>query len=142
MSTPLSLSMRQARLLATRDHLDVGGGELWFYTLPDPLTIPATPETATTETLLGVIPLAGPSGAIGASGTVATLTLTVPRAAPAGVTGLIGFVRLMDGAGNSHLDLLVGKSGVTYDPPRPVLVSDLQVYSGGELQLLSCVISE
>lgn len=142
MSTPLSLAARQARLLALRDLLDVGGGELWFYTLPDPLTIPATPETTTTETLLGTIALAGPSGAIGASGQVATLTLTVPRVNPTVATGLIGFVRLVDGAGDSHLDLLVGESGVTYDPPRPVLVSDLQVYAGGELQLISCVISE
>ena len=140
MSTPLSLAARQARLLALRDLVDVGGATLWFYTLAGDM--PPTPETSTSETLLGVITLATPSGAIGASDNTATWTLSVPRIASASVTGVVGFVRLVDGAGDSTLDLRVGQIGETYDPPRAVLLSDLQVYAGGELQLLSCVIAE
>ena len=139
MSTPLSLVARQARLLALRDLIDVGGAGMRFYTGE---AVPATPETATEETLLGTVTLATPSGSIGNSGAVATLALTVPRVNAAIATGSIGWVRFVDGAGAGVMDLKVGKVGVTYDPPRPVLVSDVLVYAGGELQLLSCVISE
>ena len=139
MSTPLSLLARQARLLALRDLMDVGGAGMQFYTGD---AVPDTPETATTETLLGTVTLATPSGAISSIGATATLALTVPRTNAAIATGSIGWVRFIDGAGAGVMDLQVGKVGVQYTPPRPVLVSDLQVYAGGELQLISCVISE
>ena len=142
MTTPLSLAARQARVLALRDLLDVGGAKLRFYTLADATPLPATPETATTETLLGVMALAAPSGSIGAVGNVARLTMTVPRTTTALDTALVGMVRFVDGAGASHMDLRVGKVGEVYTPARSVLLSDLQVYTGGELQLISCVISE
>lgn len=139
----LSLAARQARLLALRDLIDVGGAELWFYT---GAAVPATPETATLETFLGAVTLAAPSGAIGAAGNVATWTLTVPRVNAATTTGVVGWVRFVDGGGNGVLDLLAGAAAAaaagTYSPPRQVLLSDLQVYAGGEIQLLSCVISE
>lgn len=138
MST-LSLVARQARLLALRDLMDAGGAELWFYTGS---AVPTTPETATAETFLGAVTLATPSGAIGAAGTVATWTLTVPRVNAATTTGVVGWVRFVDGSGNGVLDLLAGAADGTYSPPRQVLLSDLQVYAGGEIQLLSCVISE
>lgn len=133
MTVPLSLACRQARLLAVRDLI----AELWFYTG----TYPATPETATAETLLAVDALAAPAGAIGASGAVATLTLTVPRVSAVGVSGLVGWVRFVDAVGAGIIDLPVVAVG-TAGGPWPVIASMLQVYAGGELQLLSCVISE
>ena len=125
MTTPLSL--------AVRDFLDVG--ELRFYT---GLAEPATPETATLETLLGSVILDTVAGSIGASGQTATLTLTVPRMGTVVATGLIGWVRFMDSLGNGIMDRLVVELGTA----GPVVVSDKQVYLGGELQLISCVISE
>lgn len=132
MSVPLSLAIRQARLLAVRDAM----AALWFYTG----TYPATPETATAETKLAVDTLAAPAGAIGASGYVGTLTLTVPRVSAAIADGVIGWVRVVDAAGAGIMDLpvvAVGTAGTW-----PVIASVLQVFTGGELQLLSFVISE
>lgn len=133
MTTPLSLAVRQARLLAVRDFLDMG--ELRFYT---GLDAPATPETATLETLLGSVILDTVVGSIGASGQTATLTLTVPRTGAVVATGLIGWVRFVDTLGNGIMDRLVVELGTA----GPVVVSDKRVYLGGELQLISCVISE
>ncbi len=134
MSTPLSLIARIAELLGLRDGMDAGGARLLFYTG----TPPATPDVATAAVLLGAVPLATPSGAIGQSGTLATLTLTVPRGAPASSTGVIGWARLVDGAGNGFMDLLVGLAG----SGLPVIVNTTQVFANGEIQLLSCVISK
>lgn len=133
MTTPLALAVRQARLLAVRDFLDVG--ELWFYT---GAAEPATPETVTLDTFLGSVILDTVAGAIGASGATATLTLTVPRTGTVVATGLIGWVRFVDSAGNGIMDRPVVELGTA----GPVVVSDKQVYLGGELQLISCVISE
>lgn len=133
MSVLLSLVARQARLTALRDVIDAGGGKMRFYTG----SAPATPETASAETLLATVPLAAPSGSIGASGAVATLTLT-PAAALAGVAGIVGWVRVANGAGNGVMDLSVGLAG----SGLPVIMSDVQVYAGGEVQVVSCVIAE
>jgi len=138
MTVPLSLVGRQARLLATRDLI----AEMWFYTASVmPWVPPATPETATSETLLAIDTLAAPAGAIGASGNIATLTLTVPRVSTVLATGVIGWVRFVDGAGAGIMDLPVVAVGTT-GGPWPVIASSLVVYAGGELQVLSCVISE
>lgn len=134
MTTPLSLIARKAELLGLRDALDAGGAALLFY----PNTPTALPDDTTTEVLIGAINLAVPSGAIGQSGTLATLTLTTPQVAPAANTGLIGWARLVDGAGNGFLNLLAGLPG----SGAPVIVNTLQVYAGGEIQLLSCVIAK
>lgn len=130
MTVPLSLACRQARLLAVRDLI----AAMWFYTG----TLPATPETATTETKVAEDILATPAGAIGASGYVATLTITVPRATSVIANGLIAWVRFVDGAGAGLMDLPCGITGGT----EPVILTALQVYAGGELQVASCVISE
>ena len=134
--TALSLLVRKSRLTAVRDAIDASaGGSLLFYEGAD---VPASPETTATDTLLGDLPLASPCGTIGDSGGLGTLTLTVPRVASAIATGTIGWVRFVDGAGVGILDrvaVAVGTAG-------PVVVSDLQVYAGGEIQLISCVISE
>ncbi len=135
--SPLSLVTRQARLLAVRDTLDAGGvaASMWFYTGTEP---PPTPETATTETLLCTLDLAAPCGTVGADGALATLSISVPRTALAIATGVIGWVRFMDAAGAAVMDRLVTNlAGV-----GPVRVGDTQVYTGGELQMTSCVFTE
>jgi len=134
MTTPLSLIARKAELTGLRNGLDVGGGKALFYTgLP-----PATPDLATGETLIGTIALAATSGVVSASSALATLTLTVPQAALAAASGVIGFVRLANGAGEGFMDLPVGLAGAG----QPVTVNATQVYAGGELQLVSCVIAK
>ena len=136
MSAVLSLAARQARLQTLRDLLDTGGAAaMRFYTGS---VLPPTPETATNEVLLCVIGLANPLGAVSATGNVATLTVAVPRTGNAIETGAIGWVRFVDGAGTAVLDCAVSATAGL----APVVVSDTQVYTGGELQLLSCVITE
>lgn len=132
MSALLSLAARQARLLALRGLLD--GGAMRLY----PGVPPATPETASTETLLGTVALPSPAGGIGASGATATLTLSTPLVATVDATGVIGWVRFCDSAGAGVLDLPAGAVG----SGMPVVVSNTQVYAGGEVQLLSCVMVE
>jgi hypothetical protein len=133
MSTPISLKGRKGRLLGLRDTWDLGGeASMLFYTgVP-----PATPDTATPATLLGEIEFASPSGLVGESGNLATLTLTVPRVTLASASGLIGWVRIVDAAGDGYLDLLAAESDA------PVIINAAQVFAGGEIQLLSCVLSE
>lgn len=136
MTSPLSLVARKARLGALRDLIDTsGGGRMFFY---QGSALPVTPETATTDPLLCTLLLATQSGVIGNSSNVATLTLSVPRAGIVLATGVTGWVRIANGAGDGVLDLLVVKAPET----APVVLSDTQLYSGGELQLLSCVIAE
>lgn len=133
MTTPLSLIARKAELLGLRDGLDVGGAKGLFYTNSPP----ALPDDATAETLLGTLTLASPSGAIGNTGTVATLTLTVPQTTSAVADGLIGWLRLTNFAGAGFMDLPAGLAG----SGLPVIVNALQVYTGGQIDLVSCVIS-
>jgi hypothetical protein len=135
MTTPLCLGARQARLTGLRDYIDTGGGSMWFCTGS---TLPATPDDAITDTVLGAIPLDSPSGSVSSSGTLATYTLTVPRTALVVATGIVGWVRFCRGDGTGVLDVPVVKAPLI----GPVILSDTQVYAGGELQLLSCVITE
>lgn len=137
--TALSLIARKACQTGMRDAIDSGGGAMLFYTG----TPPAAPDLATTETLLAQLPLASPCGAISASGGLALLTLTVPLSSDALASGLIGWVRIVNGDGEGFLDLLAGlplPEG-SPDTPAPVLLNALQVYAGGEVQLLSCVLA-
>lgn len=137
MTTPLSLLGRKAQLLGLRDAIDVGGGKALFYAgLP-----PATPDEVTAEALLGTLALATPSGVVGNSGPLATLTLTTPRVAAASGSGAVGWVRLTNAAGDGFMDLLAGLAGLA-GSGAPVIVNLTQVYAGGELQLISCVIAE
>lgn len=134
MTTPLSLVTRQARLLALRDMIDQGGGRIEFY---DGIAEPASPETTHYDTLLGFISLAQPCGVIGSSDGLASLTIT-PCEGDAVWTGIVAWARFINGNNVAILDrpvFLVGNTG-------PIIVSDLHVYAGGELQLVSCVISE
>lgn len=132
MSALLSLAARQARLLALRSLLD--GGSMRVYTNAPP----ATPESATTETLLSTVPLANPAGAIGVSGVLAALTLTTPQVDTVDATGVIGWVRFVEPNGAGVMDLPAGAVG----SGMPVIFTNLQVYAGGEVQLLTCLIAE
>lgn len=135
MTTQLSLIARQAELLGLRDALDVGGAKMLFYTNAPP----ALPDTATAEALLGTIMLATPCGTLGETGTgpvFSTLSLTVPQSALAAATGVIGWARLANGAGDGFMDLPVGLAG----SGMPVIVNTQQVYAGGEIRLVSCLI--
>lgn len=134
MTTPLSLIARKAELTGLRNALDVGGAMLKFYTN----SMPAKPEEVTSETLLGTILLAETSGTVGNAADLATLTLTVPQVTTAATTGVLGFVRLTNGAGDVFMDLAAGVAG----SGMPVIVNVLQVYTGGEMQLVSCVIAK
>jgi hypothetical protein len=136
MSGTLSLAVRMSRLTALRDYLDSNtGGAVQFY---DGSSIPAKPEDVALGNLLATVQLAKPSGSIAFSGQTATYTMSVPRVNTATSTGVIGWCRLVDGYGNGVIDLPVVKVPLS----GPVVVSDTTVYSGGEVQLISCVISE
>lgn len=135
MTTPLSLIARKAELQGLRDALDAGGAKMLFYTnAPTGL-----PDDTTAEALLGTIVLATPCGTLGETGAgpvFATLSLTVPQPIMAGTTGVIGWARLANGAGDGFMDLPVGLPG----SGMPVIVNTQQVYAGGEIRLVSCLI--
>ena len=143
MSAPLSLAVRLARVIATRDMIDAhGGGQLLFYEAIGTDVLPPTPETAITGAPLATLPLSIPtSGTVDTAGEapalVALLSLT-PVSALASLQGLVGFVRIADGAGAGIVDLRAGPPG----SELPVILSALQLYVGGEVKLLSCLIFE
>lgn len=130
MSTPLSLVGRKAQLLGLRAVL----GQAVFYAgLP-----PATPDEAPAGALLGHVLLASPAGVVGDAAGLATLTLDGPQIANATATGVIGFIRFATADGSGVLDVQAGLAAAGL----PAVVNALQVYAGGEVQLLSCVIKQ
>lgn len=137
MTTPLSLLSRKARLLGLRNHIDSNNfGTVQFYSGN---VLPASPETTAPEAPLCVVELASPNcGVVSDSNGLATLTMAGPRIGTVTTTGVVGWMRIVNGAGEPVLDTPVVKAPLT----GPVVVSDTQVYAGGELQLISCVISE
>lgn len=134
MSTPLTLTARKARMAGLRAQIDAGGGQFVFYTG----TPPATPDMPTSETLLATVTLAVPCGVVGQSATQALLTFTVPQTALATASGNIGWVRIANAAGDQFMDLPCGLAG----SGAPVVLSLLQVFAGGEIQLISAVLAE
>lgn len=134
MTTQLSLTARKAELFGLRNALDAGGGKMKFYEGAPP----ALPDQGLTVGLLATIALSATSGLIGSAGVLATLTFTVPLTTLASASGLIGFARIEDGDGNGFMDLLVGEAG----SGTPVVVNAAQVYAGGEVRLVSCVIAK
>lgn len=134
--TALSLTARKARLTTLRDVIDLGvGGYLRLYTGS---SVPASPDTSTSETLLANIPLAYPSGSITDAAGVAIYTIATPCVASALVTGVVGWARFTDKDGNGVLDREVVKSPAM----GSIVLSETQLYVGGEIQLLSCIIKE
>ena len=91
---------------------------------------------------LATLPLDTPtSGSVDVAGEapalLALLSLT-PVSGLASAQGLVGFARIADGAGVGIVDLRAGPPG----SELPVILSALQLYMGGEVKLLSCLISE
>ena len=134
MTILLSLLARKARMLGLRNAIDDGGGSALFYSGAPP----GLPDGAAGATLLGSVAFSSPSGVIGQSDTLATLTLTTPKTGSAVASGLIGWVRLVNGAGDGIMDLPAGLDG----SGAPVIVNALQIYAGGEITLVSCVIAQ
>lgn len=134
MSIALTLAARKARMTGLRNQIDLGTGQFLFYTG----TPPATPDLAADATLLGTIVLAVPCGALGESATQALLTFTVPQFVLAIASGVIGWVRIANAAGDKFMDLPCGLSASA----APVILSALQVFTGGEIRLLSAVLAE
>ena len=143
MSAPLSLAARLARVIALRDMIDAhGGGQMLFYGAIGTDVLPSTPETVITAAPLATLPLDTPtSGAVDVAGEapalLALLSLT-PVSGLASAQGLVGFARIADGAGVGIVDLRAGPPG----SELPVILSAMQLYTGGEVKLLSCLISE
>ena len=127
------MAARQARLNALLTLINEGK-RIDFYAG----TPPAKPELPTTQMLLASITLATPAGAVGVVDGVATLTITTPRDVQCIKTGVVGWARFFDGDEGGIMDLEVGAIGSS----SPVVLSDLRVYTGGELQLLACSIAE
>ena len=143
MSTALALIARTARLSGLRTALDVGGARLLFYTgLP-----PATTGATTAETLLGTALLSNPCGALGQTvvsptSTLATLTMTVPKTTTAVASGVIGWVRMANGVGGAAGEGFIDLPAGLVDSGAPAILNVMQVFAGGEIQLLSCVLAE
>jgi hypothetical protein len=139
LTTPLALAVRLARVTVTRAAIDAnGGGRILLYAAVPGGPLPATPETPIAAAPLGEAALASPAcGVVGDVGGLATLTLT-PVAAPIVAGGALAFARLVDGAGAGILDLPAGLAG----SDMPLIVSDLALYAGGEVQVLSCAMWE
>lgn len=142
MSSPLSLVGRKAELSGLRNALS-GGAALFYADLP-----PSQPDESTAALLLATLALPSSAGVISqaqvGSVTFATLTLTTPLTVNAIASGIVGWVRLADSAGNGYLDLLVGlalPAGST-ESPAPVIVNARQLYAGGEISLVSCVLAK
>lgn len=138
MTVLLSLAARQARLLGLRGVID--GGAMRFYAN----TPPAKPEDPPSQTLLASVQLADPAGSIGAIGPLALLAFNVPIVDLVSTTGLVGWVRLVDHTGAGIMDLPVGLASGDYSttPAPPVLLSETQLYAGGEIRLVSCNLAE
>ena len=140
---PLSLAARLARVIALRGVIDAhGGGQMLFYEAIGADVLPPTPETVITAAPLATLPLdTPPSGSVDVAGEapalLALLSLT-PVSGLASAQGLVGFARIADGAGVGIVDLRAGPQG----SELPVILSALQLYMGGEVKLLSCLISE
>ena len=127
MTSPLSLVGKRAELTGLRN-------VLWaarFYAgLP-----PASPDDVPTGLLLGEVVLATPSGVVALP---AVLEITCPQTAPAAASGLVGWVRFVSAAGDGLLDVRAGLAAAGY----PAVVNVVQVYAGGELQLISCTLAK
>lgn len=140
MSAVLSLPARRARLQALQALLDAGAPGAVAQVLLYPNAPPASPDSATAEPLIAAIPLAIPCAMVGDALGVATLTFTVPCIAQALRSGVIGWARFATAGNVAVLDALVSLPSAP--SPAPVVLSDLQVYAGGEVQLLACQFTE
>jgi hypothetical protein len=129
-----ALTARMAFLQGLLNRLDVAGPALLkFYEDPDV----SAPEEAPAQAPLSVMTLADPCGVVSyTGGGLAVLSLT-PATTFVSISGQIAWAQLCDGDG---VPLAVMSAGLASDVPLPTAVlSARQVYTGGELQLLSAV---
>ncbi len=133
MNVPLSLEARQARLLGLRGLLDGGGVQFYPNSPPDKI------EDAPGQPLLGTVDLSDPAGSIGEVGDLALLAITVPLTGLVVTGGVAGWVRVVKPGGAGVTDLLVGLASGDYSetPAPPVLLSEVQLYPGGEINVVS-----
>jgi len=129
----LETTLRSARIQLIVDRLDaaVTPGKLLLYTEPRP----ATGAAITTQTLLGTVGFADPSGAV-VDGILTFSTFTEDPLADN--TGLIAWARGLDGDNNFVLDLGCGVSG----GGQEVIFNTLSVQAGGVIQILSGALTE
>ena len=96
-------------------------------------TIPATPETAATGTLLAELVLSKPCGAVSAK----TLTFAAIAQDPeANADGVAGYVRISDSDGNAVIDGDVSNAGGT----GFLKLNTINIVAGGPVQISSCVL--
>lgn len=127
MSSPLSLVGKRAELTGLRN-------ALWAVRFYDGLP-PSTPDDTPPGLLLGSVQLATPSGVVALP---AVLEITCPQIAPAAASGILGWVRFVNAAGDGLLDVRAGLAAAGH----PAVVNVVQVYEGGELQLISCTLAK
>jgi hypothetical protein len=128
-----STALRSAQAQAIIDQLDAQSdpGTFKFYTTPLPATVGAA---ITTQTLLGTVTLAKPSGTV--SNGVLTFSAMVDDT-NAAATGSAAFVRAADGSGLFVADLKATLNG----DGGPVTMASLQIYQGGTLHVTSATIT-
>ena len=101
---------KTAILNAIKTDIDSGAaaGKLLIYSG----TIPATPETAATGTLLAELPLSYPMGSITGSGSSLALTFAaITQDSSANATGVAGYARVVTSSGTSIYDCDVSTTG-------------------------------
>ncbi|MBN9411333.1 MAG: hypothetical protein J0H69_19485 [Burkholderiales bacterium] len=130
----LSLYARRAVLATVRSLVDAGGGGALLFYEGFP---PAQPEMPPGGSPCFSIALAVPCGEVSDLDGFALLQLTVPRVNLVANTGIVGWARLVDAAGVGIRDW-----PVTDDPEEQygLVMSQLQVYAGGEASLVSAAI--
>jgi hypothetical protein len=127
-------TLRTNRSQKIIDAVDAGTGPgvMKFYTAPRP-----TPKGAavTTQTLLGTVTFADPSGAT-SNGVLTFNPLTDDSSADA--DGVAAWVRVLDSAGTFVMDMDVTDNAGT----GPVKMPSTQVYAGGVIHITSAVMTE
>lgn len=136
-TVPLSLVFRAAAMAGRRSAIDgVTGGFMEVYTGLKPNYAEDEPGA----TRLALIPFALPCGTIASNADTYSVRLnfTVPITVSVDATGLAGWVRVTNDEGVAMFDVDAGVPG----SGKPAILSELQLYAGGEVTLLSCYLNE
>ena len=124
----LSAALRTSRANAVNTAIGAGA-QIEFRTG----TMPATPETAASGTLLGTCVGGSPFGVVSGN----TLTANaITQDAEADASGTAGYVRIKTSGGTAVMDLTVGTSGAE------VIMNSTAVIAGGPIVFNSLTISE
>lgn len=101
-------------------------------------TRPPTGATLGT-TLLGTVPLTKPSGTI--NPTTGAMTLTQEEDGLILVSGVVTWCRVVSANGDFCFDIDAAKIGTPEAATAEAVFADTQLYAGGALRLISCVLS-